>query len=298
MTLPPVTVLFVGDSERTEFASTFQWLRDHSQMTSVPDFASALEQLAAQACDPELIVLAQAWPGQFSPKQIERLRRLAPLARISELLGSWCEGETRTGRPPGGTLRNYWHQWVPRMAPEFRRAARGERPVWSLPTTASDDERLLAVSDAFAAGRLCVPATAANLPPPATMAAMPAAPGETPMTAGARGGLIAILLRNAAMARTLCDACPARGFAGVWLPEGRGPYLAGARAAVWDAPPDSENWAEQLANVGRDLKGTPIVALASFPRIDDVDRLRAAGVAAVVSKPFWWDDLFWQLERL
>jgi hypothetical protein len=275
MSHPPslVPVLFVGDSERTEFAAVFQWLREHSRMSSSPDFAVAAAQLETHACDPELIVVAQSWPGQFSPKQIERLRWLAPLGRISELLGSWCEGETRTGRPPGGTLRNYWHQWLPRMAPEFERSARGERPVWSLATTATDDERLLAIADAA-----------------------PAAPA--PHAPAPQRGLIAILLRNAAMARALCDACPTRGYASIWLPDGRATYMAGVRAAIWDAPPAIESWAGLLANLDRDLKGTPVIALASFPRIEDIDRLRAAGAAAVVSKPFWLDDLFWQVEQL
>jgi hypothetical protein len=274
MTPRPISVLFVGDSERTEFAAIFQWLRDHSQAIAAPDFAAALRQLETSDGDSELIVLAQSWPGQFSPKQIERLRRLAPLARMSELLGSWCEGESRTGRPPGGTLRNYWHQWLPRMAPEFQRAARGERPVWSLPTTATEDERLLATAEA------------------ATPALTTTAPTATTR------GLIAILLRNAAMAQTLCDTCAERGYASIWLPEGRGTYLAGVQAAIWDAPPAVDSWAGTLANVRRDLKGAPIIALANFPRVEDIERLRAAGAAAVVSKPFWLDDLFWQVERL
>lgn len=269
-----ISVLFVGDAEHREFASVAQWLREHSQLAAAPDFAGALAWLAAAACDPDLIVLAQAWPGQFSPKQIERLRRLAPLARVSELLGSWCEGETRTGRPPGGTLRNYWHQWLPRMAPEFERAARGERPVWSLPTTATDDERLMAIAEAAAAS------------------------AREQQTSAPQRGLIAILLRNAAMAQALCDACPGRGYASIWLPQGRGTYLAGVRAAIWDAPPAIESWAQELANVGRDLKGAPIIALAGFPRKEDIERLCAAGASAVVSKPFLLDDLFWQVERL
>jgi len=274
MTPHPISVLFVGDSERAEFAAIFQWLRDHGQTTAAPDFAAALQQLEATDRDPELIVLAQSWPGQFSPKQIERLRRLAPLARVDELLGSWCEGETRTGRPPGGTLRNYWHQWLPRMAPEFERTARGERPVWSLPTTATEDERLLTTAEADTHSLSTLPTTAPTR------------------------GLIAVLLRNAAMAQMLCDVSSERGYASIWLPEGRGTYLAGVRAAIWDALPAVESWAGALANVRRDLKGAPIIALANFPRIEDVERLRAAGAAAVVSKPFWLDDLFWQVERL
>ena len=70
---------------------------------------------------PDVIVVAQAFPGQFSHQAIDRLRRLAPLARMVGLMGSWCEGEMRTGSPwparradvlasMGGPLR-------PRVAP-------------------------------------------------------------------------------------------------------------------------------------------------------------------------------------
>ena len=35
----------------------------------------------------------------------------------------------------------------------------------------------------------------------------------------------------------------------------------------------------------------------SFPRVEDRDRVLAAGAAALLSKPLLLDDLFWQLER-
>ncbi|HEX3997366.1 MAG TPA: hypothetical protein VHX65_02335 [Pirellulales bacterium] len=270
MTHKALSVLLVGDAMRSEFAHVFEWLREHSELAVVSDMAAAAERLAAADWDPELIVVAQSWPGEFSPKQIDRLRRMRPLARLSELLGSWCEGETRTGRPAGGTLRNYWHQWLPRMGPQFERAARGQRPVWSLPTTATDDERLLATVER----------------------------GELPQRTPASRGLIAVLLSSGVMARAVCDACPTRGYACIWLPHGREKYLAGVRAVIWDAPPVVESWAGSMAQLRQAWKDTPIVALAGFPRIEDVERLRAAGAAAVVSKPFLLDDLFWQIEQL
>lgn len=278
MTQQTVSVLFVGDRERGEFADVFAWLRDNARLAVAADCSAAAGHLSGGDFDPELIVVAQSWPGEFSPREIDRLRRAAPLARVSELLGSWCEGETRTGRPAGGTLRNYWHQWLPRMAPEFARAARGERSIWSLPPTATDDERLVA---AGAEHRLTGNTA-----------------GEVAGKDRAGRGLIAILLQNGMMARALCDACPTRGYACAWLPRGRGSYLSGVRALVWDAPSAVDSWAETLVSLGREWRNTPIVALASFPRIEDVARLRAAGAAAVVSKPMLLDDLFWQLEQL
>jgi hypothetical protein len=265
-----ISVLWIGDSERSEFADAFLWLRENTKLVVATDVENALERIASTGCDPELIVVAQRWPGEFSPKQIERLRRAAPLARINELLGSWCEGETRTGRPAAGTLRNYWHQWLPRTAPQFARAARGQPPIWSLPSTATDDERLLAISDSHKV-----------------------LPSDRPTR-----GLIAILLRNGVMARALCDAAPTHGYACVWLPNGRERYVSGVQAAVWDAPAQVESWPNRLAEIRRQWHGVPIVAIVNFPRIEDVVRLRAGGVAAVVSQPLLLDDLFWQIERV
>ena len=69
----------------------------------------------------DVIVVAQAYPGQFSGEALDRLARLAPLARVVVLLGSWCEGEVRSGRPWPGAIRVYWHQWPARCAQELGR---------------------------------------------------------------------------------------------------------------------------------------------------------------------------------
>ena len=42
----------------------------------------------------------------------------------------------------------------------------------------------------------------------------------------------------------------------------------------------------------------PLIALLDFPRIEDVERARSAGAAAVLSKPLQLEDLFWHLERV
>jgi AmiR/NasT family two-component response regulator len=40
-----------------------------------------------------------------------------------------------------------------------------------------------------------------------------------------------------------------------------------------------------------------VVAVVGFPRREDVEAARQAGVRAVVSKPFLAGDLLWQLDR-
>jgi CheY-like chemotaxis protein len=42
----------------------------------------------------------------------------------------------------------------------------------------------------------------------------------------------------------------------------------------------------------------PVVALAGFPRADNVARALAAGISAVIAKPYLLDDLCWQIEQL
>ena len=70
-----------------------------------------------------------------------------PLARIVGLLGSWCEGEVRSGRPWPGAMRIYWHQWPGRWHAELDRL-RGACPIWGLPLTAGDEDRVPAMFDA------------------------------------------------------------------------------------------------------------------------------------------------------
>ena len=258
-------VLYVGDSGWREFLHVHQWLAERSTLTTAADLSAALSLVERGQFEPALVVLAQRWPGEFSGPRIERLRKAAPLARLSELLGSWCEGPARGVEPVTGTLSYYWHQWVPRMAPEFALQAGGDLPIWTLPPTATDEEHLLSVSER----------------PPRQ-----------------HQGLLAIHTRDSDTAAALCDAAAGRGFAAVWL---RGPqmsHLAGVRAGIWDAANSSPTEAHEMNQWCGALGGVPIIALVGFPRVEDRSRFSDAGAAVIVSKPFWLDDVFWQIERL
>ena len=272
-------VLWVGRADGPEFAPVFQWLQAHAHLTAAAMAADARKYLAAGDSEPDLIVLAQSCPGEFSEADIGQLRRQAPLTRICELLGSWCEGMASFTEPLGGVIRLAWHQWIARMTPEFARRAAGQAPSWSLPATATDDERLLTLGTV---GRGTVVFCSAD-----------SAKGDGPRPRDR--GLLAVFARQGELARTICDACPSRGWAGIWL-RGRRPYLSGIRAIVWDVPRTAADWPADLA----ELRATaaPIVALLNFPRVEILKELTAAGIVATVSKPLWLDDLFGQLEWL
>ncbi len=58
----------------------------------------------------------QSRPGQFTQASIEAVHTEIPLARLALVLGSWCEGELRSGFPLHGLERMFWYEAPPRIA--------------------------------------------------------------------------------------------------------------------------------------------------------------------------------------
>ena len=260
-----IQILLVGNTNRDEFRRARAVLDSVGRVTYTTDAESAAEAINSGRLVPELIVIAQAYPFQFSHQAVDWLRRLAPLSRTIGLMGSWCEGEVRTGRPWPGAVRVYWHQWPPRCSRELGRMARGECSAWSLPPTATDEERLL---------------TAADESPPA------------------RCGLIAIHTRRGEMEDWLSAACRSRGYSTVWLRPQRPAKVEGAAAAIFNGTDLRGDELDELKRLSSTLAQTPIVAMLDFPRVETSARAMAAGATAVVSKPSNLDDLFWELDRV
>jgi hypothetical protein len=213
--------------------------------------------------EPELILLVAHWPGQFSRADVERLRRLAPLARIWGIMGTWCEGEQRSGRPWPGAVRVYAHQAEARLEWLTDRAG-NQPPLWSLPVTAGEEERLLALA-------------------------------ERPLAR--RQGSIVVYGRSLPALEALAEACSLRGYETVLQWSESPVEHPGAKAWLWDAWPhelaDSPRLARLLAAAG----AAPLLAVAGFPRPEDIARAKLAGIAAVVSKPLLLEDLWGQLDR-
>ena len=264
------TLLVIGDLNRADFWQAAETLRSAAPLVVVADVDQALAWLAE--CDsaadpawPELIVVAQSWPGQFTAEAIGRLRRAAPLARLLALAGTWCDGESRTGNPWPADFRASWHQWPVRFQHELARLVGGNCPVWGLPITAADDERLLWTAD------------------------FEARPSR---------GLVAIHAPQRDMAQWLADACGQVGCAAVWLEPGRAVPATGILVGIWDATCCNERETAELRGWVAMLGEAPIVALLDFPRVEDCQRARSAGAAAVLSKPLLLNDLHEELERL
>ncbi|MCH8922900.1 MAG: hypothetical protein IIA67_07095, partial [Planctomycetes bacterium] len=252
-----------GHGARAEFREAASIIKETAQVIKAADVDEAARRLTEGEYSPELIVLAQAHPGQFSLRQVAHLQQAAPFARLVALLGSQCEGETRTGRPWPGVQRAFWYQWPARWRAELARRREGRSPSWGQPRTANEEELLLS---SLWPRRQC-------------------------------RGLVAIHTPHFEMAETLADACGERGLSTVWVGPHRPSQLHGARAALWDAGRlDGEELA-RLAHFRQRIDGAPIGVLVDFPRVQHREQLMAAGATFIVGRPFLAEELFVPLEE-
>jgi hypothetical protein len=107
---PSATVLAIGPWNRGEFAIVRDQIAESQAWSVVVDCETASELLCRDEMLVEFVFLAQPLPGMYQQAEIEALRRLAPLAQLLVVAGSWCEGELRTGKPLTGVVRLYWHE--------------------------------------------------------------------------------------------------------------------------------------------------------------------------------------------
>lgn len=253
----PPTVQLVGASDHADFHEAVALLRASARMVS--DGRSP----------PELIVVAQARPGQVSDDEVQRWQRGAPLAGVVALLGSWCEGETRTGRPWPGIRRLYWYEFPAWWRRQLARRAMGRCPDWARPLdlgTPPWDRGFEQMS----------------------MRDRPRADHEF------AGGVVIVCAAHHDTYDALADALQSGGYASVWQRAGRpAPVVHGVCAGIWEGGQLDDAEAISLAAFCRRLAAhaAPVVALLDFPRRDRVELARQCGAAAVLGKPWRNEDL-------
>lgn len=243
-----------------------------------PDFVDAVELLRSQSGavvatrePPELIVIAQSRPGVFSQQQVEGLRRAAPLAGVVTLLGNWCEGETRTGRPWPGVHRLYWYEFSAWWRRQRVLHAAGLCPQWLLPATAGS-----------------------RLPDRQSI-------GSDRRSQKFHKGVVVVRTPCRDTAIALADALDRACYATVWHAPGRSrPLIHGAMVGVWDGGQLDDAEAADLKAFCRELRGAdaPVIALLDFPRRHDADRATDIGAAIVLGKPWSNADLIATVEKV
>ena len=95
----PLNLLIVGQTQRAEAKPLVEWL-SATLSTAVQehftDLTLALEAALRTNTIPDLIVIVQSQPDEFSSTEIASLFAFAPLARVVVAYGAWCESDGRT----------------------------------------------------------------------------------------------------------------------------------------------------------------------------------------------------------
>jgi hypothetical protein len=141
MTRSKVHALLVGDSGYREFKRCLRAICKDSQCQYVS--FDQLDNFTDHSGTADVIVMFQSRPGQITNETFQRVTALAPLVPSVLVVGSWCEGELRSGDPPDSITRYYWHQFEPHWR-EFVETFVVDRPSeWHLPQTMTHADRLL-----------------------------------------------------------------------------------------------------------------------------------------------------------
>jgi CheY-like chemotaxis protein len=278
MSASAIHVLLIAAEPLEEFHVPLAELRRAASIFECTTPRGAAEYLREVACPPVLTVLAQSRPGEFVSRELDELARIAPLARIVLLLGSWCEGETRTGQVWPGAARIFWYDWPGELARNLPALAAGRFAPWLAPATTLPEERYL--SESF---NQRVSATKPR--EPATVATKAAGP------------LVLVCTRRSSFGEALCEACRQQGYTALWQRPDRIAAVHGVGAILWEGIHLAPAEVAELAALAAAWPQIPILALADFPRLETQQRAIAAGATALLAKPCVLADLLWHLDR-
>ncbi len=200
---------------------------------------------------PDLAVVLQHWPGEYTAADADRLLTLLPLARWICIRGVWCESDGRNGTA--------WPDAICVPARSASRRIRLERSVLdgtanALPLTASRDENF----------------TFEHMPPH----------NELPQAALGKTRKVTTLTNDAELRRVLHDLLAAGGFSSETSLGGD----SAPNAIVWDADPISPDRCYELRRIHAAHPQAVIVAISTMAHPEDIEVLSACGAADVIPK--------------
>jgi len=264
MSQPP-KILLTGDYWHADF----QEIISNPLCSTTLVHTDQLDNYQISKTEFDLVVIASSRRDQYAADFIEAIvDRAAPCPTIA-VLGSWCEGESRSGKPWPGVSRIYWHQWQGRFKRFLSNLSEQKIAEWQMPRTASDADRI------DQAHSSCIKLYG-------------------------NGRSIGISSHTATDFQMLADASKHFGFTPSWIEQQQWDANLGDNIAAVCLNADS--WNDSVASRVDWLKNeleitAPIVLTLNFPRQSDLADARSAGVSEVVSKPFQLDDLGQSIER-
>lgn len=239
-------ILITGQFWDSEFADLINGLSVPS--TLIP--SGKIETLQSLDQNYDLILVAQANRGSISQSTIDHLRALTgEKIPVVNLLGSWCEGQERSGHVLSRVRTIYWHQWTG----SFEQLLELTREV-SLPAGQRYEPRFPEL--------------------------------ELLTSPGMQVGISALCDTQAEF---VADALFALELSGRWLEKAIWQAGTEKQVDVICVDADSltENLQNRLQMLRDEFPQTPLIVLLNFPRKNEVEALQSLfGVSAVISKPF------------
>lgn len=244
-----LNLLLIGRSEPAEMQPIRAFLAREctaADLRTAVDLDAALRLVRAENWFPDLVVVLQNWPDEYSRRDIEALIAASPLARIVCCYGAWCDsdGRTRTLWPPA--VRVSTLAATLRLQHELE-LLRGGRCGPVLPLTGGREE-------IFAYDH------------------------SQPVAATSGGAPIAVISPDAAYAANLQTTLRMAGFS-----IAASSCEPTTTAVVWDIDPWNEGIAAELTAF-QQQRSLPILALMGFPRSDEIAAVKARGATAVIPK--------------
>ncbi len=255
-------VWLIGEVAAPELSPATSWLRCQTRCSTFADAQAAIAVAQRSSPggptgdEPDLVIFFRTRPGQIGRASVEAIHQAFPLSRLLVLVGPWCEGEVRSGRPWPGVTRIYWHQWQPRLVEELLRHAQPRVP--RLPRSATEVDVLLS---------------------------------RPPIAAARQKALIGVVSRRHINFESLASVLAAAGHHPVWLVPGDSLPVINLDAVVVDGESHAAAAWESLRPVHDRLGSVPAVLLCHFPRPDELAELGQAADAAILAKPYVAMDL-------
>lgn len=131
-------VLLIGQSDRPEMLPVVNWLRDRTSAETLRR-QSSIVATAGNDWHPDLIVVLESHPDEYSLGDINALFATEPLARIVCCAGAWSESAGRTRKHWPLALRVPTTSAIPRLEREWELLAHQQTTNY-LPPTGSREE--------------------------------------------------------------------------------------------------------------------------------------------------------------
>lgn len=251
------------------------------------DGVSLDDSTARTLFDVDFFVLCRSFPSEFSPADVERLRRIAPLAPIALVAGTLCEGENRTGATFPGTRRFYPETWRSTGRREFFRFFAESAGLFAASPLETWGDRRVAAVRRSAKGGETASASALTL-------------GKTEKLARPEKSAEAVAIfpgGDAALGRLLRDVFAERGASvrlGAFRRLERFADFRPTRVVVDAVDLAAANLLDELRTIRAAFPAAALDLLGFAPRCDEIEffeQKSGLGAVRVVAKPFDLDFL-------